>query len=100
MDSVKIQNGKSDLSMNDKAINHHEKFKLSCDDNYFKSGSQVRTCWDGSISPSFEEDPFVCIEGGLVPNVVVKFMYVTIDGFQTILLFYYKLLSTSLSYTL
>jgi len=63
VDSVKIQNGKSDLSMNDKAINHHEKFKLSCDDNYFKSGSQVRTCWDGSISPSFEEDPFVCIEG-------------------------------------
>ena len=86
--------------MKDKAINHGEQFRLSCDDNYFKSGSQVRTCWDGSISPSFEEDPFVCIEGGLVPNVVVKFVCVTIVSFQTIILLYYRLLLTSLSYTM
>ena len=71
VDSIDIENGRSDLFYKDKAINHGESFTLFCDKNYFKSGSKFRTCVDGSISPSFEEDPFTCFEGGLV----TKFSY-------------------------
>jgi len=64
LDLSKIANGKSDVSMDGETNLHHgETFKFSCDKNYFSSGSQMRTCIDGTISPSLEEDPLACNEG-------------------------------------